>query len=128
MRLFPLLVCLSVSALAQDEPPATPGGGRGGRGASNEPINEMTFSALRARQIGPAFVSGRISQVAVFPDDPNHYLIAEASGGVWATTNNGTTWTPVFDNYGSYSIGWIAIDPKNPSIVWVGGETIASAA
>ena len=121
MRLFPLLLCLSLSAIAQDEPPAT-GGGRGGRGGpgSNEPINEFTFSALKARQIGPAFVSGRISQIAVFPDDSNHYLIALASGNIFSTTNNGTTWTPVFDSYGSYSIGWITIDPKNPSIVWVG--------
>ena len=121
MRLFPLLLCLSLSAVAQDEPPAA-GGGRGGRGGpgSNEPINENTFSSLRARQIGPAFVSGRVSQIAVFPDDSNHYLIALASGNIFATTNNGTTWTPVFDNYGSYSIGWITIDPKNPSIVWVG--------
>ncbi len=121
MRLFPLLVCISLSAFAQDEPPAA-GGGRGGRGGpgSNEPINESTFSSLHARQIGPAFVSGRISQIAVFPDDSNHYLIALASGNIFSTTNNGTTWTPVFDNYGSYSIGWITIDPKNPSIVWVG--------
>jgi photosystem II stability/assembly factor-like uncharacterized protein len=50
----------------------------------------------------------------------NHYLIAEASGGIWLTYNNGTTWTPVFDSYGSYSIGTITIDPKNPSIVWAG--------
>ena len=69
MRLFPLFLCLSLSAFAQDEPPAGGGGGgRGGRGGSNEPINELTFSSLRARQIGPAFVSGRISQIAMFPD------------------------------------------------------------
>jgi len=103
---------------AQDEPPA-PGGGRGGRG-SGDPINESTFSTLRARQIGPAFVSGRVSQIAVFPDDSNHYLIALASGHIFLTYNNGTTWTPVFENYGSYSIGTITIDPTNPSIVWVG--------
>src|SRR5215472_11640724 len=120
MRFNALILCFALSALAQDEPPA-PGGGRGGRGgASAEPISETTFSALRARLIGPAFVSGRVSQIAVFPDDSNHYLIAEASGGVWATTNNGTTWLPVFDTYGSYSIGTITIDQKNPSIVWVG--------
>src|SRR5215467_15416801 len=120
MRTLPLLLCLALSVFAQDDPPA-PGAGRGGRGgASAEPISETTFSALRARLIGPAFVSGRVSQIAVFPDDSNHYLIAEASGGVWATNNNGTTWTPVFDTYGSYSIGAITIDPKNPSIVWVG--------
>ena len=65
-------------------------------------------------------ISGRISQVAVFPDSPSHYLVAEASSNIFLTTNNGTTWTPVFDNYGSYSIGGITIDPKNPSTVWVG--------
>ena len=102
MRFFSLLLFLSLSVFAQDEPPAVATGraGRGGPG-SNEPINENTFSSLRARQIGPAFVSGRISQIAVFPDDSNHYLIAVASGNIFATTNNGTTWTPVFDNYGS---------------------------
>jgi photosystem II stability/assembly factor-like uncharacterized protein len=108
-----------LSLFAQDEPPA---GGRGGRGgpASNEPINAQTFSGLRARLIGPVFISGRISQIAMFPDSTSHYLIAEASGGVWLTYNNGTTWTPVFDSQGSYSIGTISIDPKNPSTVWVG--------
>src|ERR1051326_4810237 len=116
MRLFPLLLCLTVPVLAQDEPPQ--GGRRGG--ASDDPINATTFSSLRVRSIGPAFISGRVSQIAVFPDDSNHYLVAEASGGVFLTYNNGTTWTPVFDNYGSYSIGTITIDPKNPSIVWVG--------
>ena len=116
MRLFPLLLCFTLAALAQEEAPA--GGGRGA--VSNEPINATTFAGLRARNIGPAFVSGRVSQIAMFPDSTSHYLVAEASGGVWLTHNNGTTWTPVFDTYGSYSIGYIEIDPRNPSIVWVG--------
>jgi photosystem II stability/assembly factor-like uncharacterized protein len=120
MRLIALLLCASIGIFAQDEPPARGGGRRGGGGGSEEPINASTFGSLRARQIGPAIISGRVSQIAVFPDDSNHYLVAEASGGVWLTYNNGTTWTPVFDNYGSYSIGSITIDPKNPSIVWVG--------
>jgi photosystem II stability/assembly factor-like uncharacterized protein len=119
MRLFPLLLCLSCAAFAQDEPPAP--GGRGGRGAgSGDPINEFTFTPLRARLIGPAFVSGRVSQIAVFPDDSNHYMIALASGNAFMTYNDGTTWQPVFENYGSYSVGTITIDPKNPSIVWLG--------
>ena len=117
MRLIPLALCLTLSLLAQDEP--APGGRRGG-GGSDEPINAATFTGLRVRNIGPAFISGRVSQFAFFPDDSNHYLAAEASGGVFLTTNDGTTWTPVFDNYGSYSIGAITIDAKNPSIVWVG--------
>lgn len=117
MRLFPLFLCLTAAVFAQDEAPQA--GGRGGRGAQ-EPINAMTFSSLRARNIGPVFISGRVIQIAVFPDSPSHYLVAEASGGIWLTYNNGTTWTPVFDNQGSYSIGTITIDPKNPSIVWAG--------
>ena len=65
-------------------------------------------------------ISGRILQIAMFPDSTSHYMIALAAGNIFMTENNGTTWTPVFENYGSYSIGWITIDPKNPSIVWVG--------
>ena len=116
MRLFPLLLCFAWPVLAQDEP--AQGGRRGG--ASDDPINPATFSSLRVRSIGPAFISGRVAEIAVFPDDSNHYLVAVASGGIFLTYNNGTTWTPVFDNYGSYSIGAITIDPRNPSIVWVG--------
>ncbi len=117
MKLFSLLLCVALSAFAQDEAPQ----GRGGRGGENQdPINARTFASLRARQIGPAMISGRVSQISMFPDDSNHYLVAEASGGIFSTTNNGTTWTPIFDNYGSYSIGWVTIDPKNPSIIWVG--------
>ena len=118
MRLFPLLLCLSLASFAQDD--ALPTGGGRGRGGSDEPINARTFASLRVRNIGPAFISGRVSQIAVFPDSPSHYLVAEASGGIFLTHNNGTTWQPVFDNYGSYSIGAITIDPKNPSIVWAG--------
>ncbi|MGP8246075.1 MAG: WD40/YVTN/BNR-like repeat-containing protein, partial [Bryobacteraceae bacterium] len=115
MRLSPVLLCLALAASAQNDTPS----GRGGRGSS-EPINEHTFAALRARNIGPAFLSGRVSQFAVFPGDANHYLVAEASGGVWETRNDGTTWAPIFDTQGSYSIGAIAIDPKNPNVIWVG--------
>jgi len=61
---------------------------------------------------------------------PRNISFGVASGGVWKTVNNGITWTPVFDNEGSYSIGTVTLDPKTPSTVWVGtGErTIASGA
>jgi photosystem II stability/assembly factor-like uncharacterized protein len=119
MKLLPIVVCLASSAFAQDSPPQTGRGGRGG-GASQDPINERTFASLRARSIGPAMISGRILQIAVFPGNPSHYMVALAAGNIFMTENNGTTFTPVFENYGSYSISWITIDPKNPSIVWVG--------
>jgi photosystem II stability/assembly factor-like uncharacterized protein len=112
MKLLPLLCLVSVAAVAQDEGP--------GQRPSGDPINAQTFSSLRARLIGPAVISGRVAQIAMFPDSTSHYLVGVASGNIFATTNNGNSWTPVFDNYGSYSIGWIEIDQKNPSIVWVG--------
>ena len=110
MKLCALVFLLSVAAFSQDE--AAPAG-RGARD-NQDPINERTFSSLRARQIGPALISGRVLQVAMFPDSTSHYMIALAAGNIFMTENNGTTWTPVFENYGSFSIGWITIDPKNP--------------
>lgn len=85
-----------------------------------DPMSTATFNGLRFRLIGPAFTSGRVIGFAVDPNNPARYFAAAASGGVWKTINNGATWTPVFDREGSYSIGAIALDPKNPLTVWVG--------
>ena len=84
------------------------------------PMASSTFSGLRFRLLGPAIASGRITSIAVDPRDRARYFLGVASGGVWKTVNNGTTWTPVFDNEGSYSIGHVLIDPRNPDTVWVG--------
>jgi photosystem II stability/assembly factor-like uncharacterized protein len=116
MKILPLALCFAICALAQDED--APPGGRGP--ASDDPMNAATFSGLRLRGIGPAFTSGRVVGFAVDPENSQHYFVAAASGGVWRTTNDGTSWTPVFDTQGSYSIGTVVIDPKNPSVVWVG--------
>lgn len=89
-------------------------GGRGGPGAGGP------FGGLRFRSIGPAVTSGRVIAFAVDPTDRTKYYVAVASGGVWKTVNAGTTWTPVFENEGSFSIGAIAMDPKNSSTIWVG--------
>ncbi len=78
------------------------------------------FSGLRFRSIGPAVTSGRVIAFAVDPNDRAKYYVAVASGGVWKTVNAGTTWTPIFDNEGAFSIGAVALDPKNPATVWVG--------
>ncbi len=85
-----------------------------------DPMSTPTFNGLRLRSIGPAFTSGRISGIAVDPNNAAHYFVSAASGGVWKTVNAGITWTPVFDREGSYSIGCIVLDPKNPLTVWVG--------
>ena len=86
---------------------------------------DKTFSGLKLRNIGPAFCSGRIADIAINPNYPNEWYVAVGSGGVWKTTNAGTTWEPIFDDQGSYSIGCVTIDPQNPLVVWVGtGENI----
>ena len=85
-----------------------------------EPLDEISLSALKWRSIGPALTSGRISDLAVNPNNPFEYYVAVASGGVWKTSNWGVDYTPIFDNESSYSIGCITIDPNNPNTVWVG--------
>lgn len=79
-----------------------------------------TFAPLRARSIGPALMSGRISDFAHDPADPGRFFVAVASGGVWRTTDGGVTYSPVFDSQGSYSIGAVEVDPRRPRVVWVG--------
>ncbi len=82
--------------------------------------DSSTFAGLRARALGPSLASGRVSDIAVNPQNHSEWYIGVASGGVWKTTNAGTTFTPIFDNEGSYSIGCVVVDPKNPAVVWVG--------
>ncbi len=65
-------------------------------------------------------MGGRIDDFAVVESNPNIVYVGTASGGVWKTTNNGTTWTPVFDKEGVSTIGDIAIAPSDPAVVWVG--------
>ncbi len=83
-------------------------------------LDTVSFSGLKFRNIGPALTSGRIADFAVHPNNPNEYYVATASGGVWKTINAGTTYKPIFDSQGSYSIGVVTMDPNNPNVIWVG--------
>ncbi len=78
------------------------------------------YNGLKWRSIGPAFTSGRIADIAINPKNKTEYYVACASGNIWKTTNWGTTFKPVFENYGAYSIGCITIDPNNTNVVWAG--------
>ncbi len=83
-------------------------------------MKKGTFDGLALRGIGPAVASGRIGDIAIHPDHQSTWYIVASSGGVWKTTNEGTTWSPIFDDQGSYSIGCVAIDPKDPLTIWIG--------
>ncbi len=82
-------------------------------------INSGLVSAIKFRGIGPALMSGRILDIAVDPVKRSTWYLATV-GGVWKTTNAGVTWQPIFDGYGSYSIGCVAVDPNDRFTVWVG--------
>jgi photosystem II stability/assembly factor-like uncharacterized protein len=121
-----LLMC---AALAPTAIVAQRGSGGGQSGSEEErprdPL-QAAIGALRFRSIGPAVVSGRISDVAIDPTNKSIWYVAAASGGLWKTTNAGTSFSPIFDGEGSYSIGEVVIDPNNSNVVWVGtGENNA---
>lgn len=116
------LVLIGLHAIASPSAAQAPKASK----ATREKNVPVTLATLNPRQIGPAVTSGRVIAIAVHPQDKTTWYVGAACGGVWKTTNNGTTFTPVFDAQGSYSIGTISIDPKHPNIIWVGtGENNA---
>ena len=116
--LFAAVLGLSVSLNAASAiPPAKPSDSKE---TKSPKYGEKTFAGLELRGLGPAFTSGRIIDLAVDPRDPRTWFVAVASGGVWKTTNAGTSFTPIFDDQPSFSIGCVTIDPNDSLTVWVG--------
>lgn len=88
--------------------------------SKDDPLDKINLSGLNWRSVGPSLTSGRISDIAVNPNNIFEYYVATSAGGVWKTINSGIDYTPVFDNEGSYSIGCVSIDPNNSNVIWVG--------
>ena len=87
--------------------------------------SSSNLKAFKWRSIGPAFASGRIADIALHPTHPHTWYVAVGSGGVWKTTNAGTTWKSIFDGQSVYSTGCITIDPHNHHKIWLGtGENV----
>ncbi len=85
------------------------------------------FKGLKWRSIGPIVQGGRVVGLAQHPSQPFTFYAAFASGGLWKTTNNGTTFEPLFDHMPTMIMGDVAVDPNNPDVIWVGtGEDNAS--
>ena len=105
---------LTVGLVAQGPPPPVP---------PLPVINQSTdpvLTTFRWRSIGPASMAGRIDDIEAIANDPYTIYVGFATGGIWKTVNNGTTWTPIFETYATSSIGDIAISRSNPDIIYVG--------
>jgi photosystem II stability/assembly factor-like uncharacterized protein len=97
-------------------------------GRSEQPASTRTatgpFDGLHFRPLGPASMSGRISDLAVYEANPSIFYVGTAHGGVWKTTNAGTTFEAQLQDQGLLSIGDVTVSQSNPDLVWVGtGES-----
>jgi len=120
MKQFHLLMALTMSMVLTGSLDA-----QRKKSSSNTSANEVSLDAFEFRNIGPAFLSGRIADIAIDPQNENRWFVAVGSGGVWKTENSGTTWKPLFDEQNSYSTGCVTIDPTNSNVIWVGtGENV----
>lgn len=124
---FYSLAFLFLGAIVNAQQPSTPAST-----VENALIQKRTMTQnslvknVEFKNIGPTVMSGRVTDLAVNPKNPTEFYVAYASGGLWHTTNNGTSFTPVLDNSDTQNIGDIAVDWKNKTI-WVGtGENNAS--
>ncbi len=106
-----VFVCILFSWLtnAQDRKPA-----------ASDSLKNLSLSGLKFRSIGPALTSGRVVSIAVNPQNKAEYFVASGHGSLWKTSNNGITFSPVFDGQNSYSIGTVKMDPNNSNVIWVG--------
>ena len=122
---FCLPVVLLVAALTATAAGPTPGSERLRAWESHVRLNqESPLAALRWRSVGPKMAGAKVEAIAVPVGQPHTIYVGVGSGNLWKTTNNGVTWTPIFEHESTFSIGDVAVAPSNPNVVWVGtGET-----
>ena len=92
----------------------------GALGAPAQQLDMEKLKGMKARSIGPAGMSGRVTAIDVVLKNPQILYVGTASGGLWKSASGGTAWEPIFDTMAVASIGDIAVDQRNPDVVWVG--------
>jgi photosystem II stability/assembly factor-like uncharacterized protein len=88
--------------------------------AGTPALDAELMKSFEFRSVGPSLTTGRLSDIAVDPKNPSVWYVAASAGNLWKTENRGSTWTPIFDAHGSYSLGAVTVDPKDSSVVWLG--------
>jgi len=123
------LILLLTASLLTAQNPVSPTSGADRLEALEElssKVNASPLAAMQWQDIGPTVFSGRVTDIEVNPDDPSHFYVAYASGGLWYTQNNGTSFMPLFDHEAVMTIGDIAVDWER-QIIYVGtGENNSS--
>src|SRR5580765_33982 len=89
-------------------------------------FDAQALKGIELRSLGPALATGRIQDVDIDPKNPSVWYVASAFGGLWKTTNRGISFTPIFDEQGSFTLCCVVVDPKDSSVVWVGSGENAS--
>ncbi|MGM0665906.1 MAG: WD40/YVTN/BNR-like repeat-containing protein [Bacteroidota bacterium] len=120
MKNFTVKVIIGLLALVMIMPDMQAQRKKNNNSDAGDPLAGVSLNVFKLRGIGPALTSGRLSDLAVNPDNHSEFYVAASAGGVWKTTNGGVTFEPIFDNQGSYSIGCLAMDPDNHNVIWVG--------
>lgn len=118
-----LLLAILVTSIDAARPPAAeqaPGQQAPARRASTGDAVTDALAGLSWRSIGPANMGGRVTAILGVPGDPKTFWVAGADGGVWKTTNGGTTFDGVFEDYPVYSVGALALAPSDHNVVWLG--------
>ena len=118
-----VVVVLSVGVSAQSQkakPGAAAAPASAAPAASGVMLAPSALAALKARSIGPAVMGGRISDIAYDPADPYTFYVGLATGGAWKTTDNGASFSPVFDDQAVASIGALAVAPSDAKVIWLG--------
>ncbi|MEO6238814.1 MAG: hypothetical protein ABIQ52_17600, partial [Vicinamibacterales bacterium] len=120
------ILCAAVAALS-----LAAGAGTGARqvpapAGGGDRLTADVLKGLEFRSIGPAISTGRVQDIALDPKAPNVWYVATAFGGLWKTANRGTTFAPIFDTGGSFTLCCVVVDPKNSNVVWLGTGENAS--
>ena len=89
-------------------------------GQTEGALDAKILKGIELRSVGPALATGRVQDVEIDPRNPSVWYVATAFGGLWKTTNRGITFTPIFDDQGSFTLCCVVVDPKDSNVVWVG--------